>query len=93
METRSVTEVDSTHYEVVPNPLGRYALNRQSRVQRNADGSVTLAFGPVRPDSVPESNWLPTQPDTNYNLMFRLYGPAAGAVAEQYFPPPLVGQR
>lgn len=89
----SVTEVDSIHYKVVPNPLGRYALNRQSRVQPNADGSVTLAFGPARPDGVPESNWLPTQPGTNYNLTFRLYGPAAGAAAEQYFPPPLVGQR
>ncbi|MGE8163427.1 DUF1214 domain-containing protein [Paraburkholderia sp. NPDC080076] len=88
----SVTEVDSTHYKVVPNQLGRYALNRQSRVQPNADGSVTLAFGPARPDGVPESNWLPTQPGTNYNLTFRLYGPAIDVAAGQYFPPPLVRQ-
>ncbi|WP_028219739.1 DUF1214 domain-containing protein [Paraburkholderia oxyphila] len=86
----SVMAVDATHYRVMHNPLDRYTLNRQSKIRPNADGSVTLAYGPRKPDGVPESNWLPTPSGEQYNLTFRLYGQISRASEAPYYPPPLV---
>ena len=41
---------------------------------RNADGSVDIYFGPTAPDGL-EANWLPTDPDRRFFLLFRFYGP------------------
>lgn len=86
----SVVAVDSTQYRVIPNPLNRYILNRQSRLQPNPDGSLTLAFGPRKPDGVPESNWLPTPAGERYNLTYRLYGMLPSGADASYVPPPLI---
>ena len=43
-------------------------------LQKNADGSVDLHFGPNLPDGV-ESNWVPTNPRGQFEVLFRLYGP------------------
>ncbi len=42
-------------------------------LQANADGSVTLYFGPNAPTGK-ESNWVPTH-GRNFEVLFRLYGP------------------
>jgi hypothetical protein len=42
-------------------------------LQSNADGSVTLYFGPQAPAGK-ESNWVPTN-GRNFEVLFRLYGP------------------
>jgi hypothetical protein len=41
---------------------------------KNADGSVDLYFGPSAP-SGKDSNWIPTDPHRQFELMFRAYGP------------------
>ncbi len=43
----------------------------------SADGSVDVYFGPTAP-SGREANWLPTNPDRRFFLLFRFYGPEPG---------------
>jgi hypothetical protein len=43
-------------------------------LQKNADGSVDIFFGPKAPAGK-ESNWIPTSADGRFEVMFRLYGP------------------
>src|SRR5262249_31752342 len=43
-------------------------------LQENADGSVDVYFGPKAPAGK-ESNWVPTRPGANFEVLFRLYGP------------------
>jgi hypothetical protein len=43
-------------------------------LQKNADGSVDVYFGPEAP-SGKESNWVPTNIDGGFEVLFRFYGP------------------
>ena len=43
-------------------------------LEKNSDGSVDIWFGPKAPEGK-ESNWVPTDPNRRFELMFRLYGP------------------
>lgn len=43
-------------------------------LQTNSDGSVDLYIGPSAPDGK-KSNWIPTKPGRNFEIMFRFYGP------------------
>jgi hypothetical protein len=45
-----------------------------SGVQKNADGSVDVYFGPQAPAGR-EANWVPTDPKGKFALLFRLYRP------------------
>jgi hypothetical protein len=86
----SVIAVDGEKFQVIPNSLNRYLLNKQSALKPNPDGSVTLAFAPRLPAGVPEANWLPTPDGKRYNLTYRFYGPAKDVVGGQYYPPALI---
>lgn len=55
----------------MPSPgLDSYHQN----MQRNADGTVDIYFGPKAPAGH-ENNWVPTKPGANWFTMFRFYGP------------------
>lgn len=82
----SVVAVDAKEFRILPNAPGRHILNKEAGLQYGADGSLMLAYGPVRPSSVPESNWLPTVPGQRYNLTFRMYGPAPEVLSGGYYP-------
>ena len=43
-------------------------------LQKNADGSVDIYFGPKAPPGK-EANWVPTNPSGQFEVLFRLYGP------------------
>jgi hypothetical protein len=43
-------------------------------IQKNADGSVTVWFGPKAPAGQ-ESNWVQTMPNKGWNVMLRFYAP------------------
>ena len=43
-------------------------------VEKNADGSVTIYFGP-KPEKGKENNWLRTDPKRRFFLLGRFYGP------------------
>ncbi|MBH3430353.1 DUF1214 domain-containing protein [Pseudomonas alkylphenolica] len=86
----SITATDAKQFRVLPNAQGRVLLNNQSRLNYNADGSLTLYFGPKAPEQGAEANWLPTVAGQPFKLTFRYYG-AKGLVADgNYFPPALV---
>ncbi len=52
----------------------RESSSNAADVQKNADGSVDIFFGPQAP-AAKESNWIPTDSTRQFELMFRLYAP------------------
>lgn len=55
--------------------LPRSSRSSQSTgLQRNADGSVDIYFG-LKAPAGKESNWIPTQAGSAFEVLFRLYGP------------------
>jgi hypothetical protein len=61
------------HHFFHPNDLGRYSLGtKNTTLQRNADGSLTLYAGANSPGADKESNWLPA-PDDTFSLYIRAY--------------------
>lgn len=52
-------------------------------LQKNADGSVDLFIGPTAPAGK-ESNWIPTDPAREFELMVRLYGPTRAFFDKQW---------
>jgi hypothetical protein len=70
----SVTAYDrETHALIKGMPRASRASNA-SDVQKNADGSVDIYFGPRAPEGK-DSNWVPTDPARRFELMARFYGP------------------
>ena len=43
-------------------------------LQRNADGSTEIFFGPAAPDGR-QANWIPTRAGGQFEVLFRFYGP------------------
>jgi hypothetical protein len=86
----SVIAVDNARFRVLPNPLNRFLLNNQSKLQYGTDGSLTLYFADQKPADAPDGNWLPTPKGTKYRLTLRFYRPIDGVTNGTYYPPPLV---
>lgn len=69
----------ATAYDHETHTLIRH-MQRASRssqnpgLQKNADGSVDVYFGPKAPAGK-ESNWVPTSSDGKFEVLFRFYGP------------------
>lgn len=89
----SVIAVDSVHRRVLANPLRRYLINKESKLQYGQDGSLTLYFADAKPEEAPEGNWLPTPKGQGYSLTFRFYRPKGAVEERTYFPPPLERQQ
>ena len=70
----SATAYDrKTHALIKGMPRASCASN-DSKVQKNADGSVDVYFGP-KPPAGKESNWVPTDPSREFEVMARFYAP------------------
>lgn len=85
----SVIAVDRVHRRVLPNPLDRFLLNKESDLSYGDDGALTLYFAPDKPADAPEGNWLPTK-GKSWSLTLRFYGPKGSVADGTYFPPPLI---
>ena len=48
--------------------------SQSPKLRTNSDGSVDIYFGPKAPAGQ-ESNWVPTDPDGEFEILFRFYGP------------------
>ncbi len=70
----SVTAYDRQTHALIKNVDRASRASNSAEVQKNADGSVEIYFGPKAPAGK-ESNWIPTDPDRRFELMFRLYAP------------------
>lgn len=70
----SVTAYDRQTHALI---RGMPRASRSSQIpemQKNADGSVEVYFGPKSPAGK-EANWVPTDPARKFELMFRAYAP------------------
>ncbi|EIM30820.1 DUF1214 domain-containing protein [Microvirga lotononidis] len=70
----SVTAYDRETHALIRNVGRASRASNAAEVQRNADGSVDIYFGPKAPAGK-EANWVPTDPQRGFELMFRAYGP------------------
>lgn len=70
----SVTAYDRQTHALIKNMSRASRASNAAEVQKNADGSVDIYFGPKAPNGK-DSNWVPTDPQRGFELLFRLYGP------------------
>lgn len=65
-QTRSLLQVESTKWPAL--------ASNTDTLERNADGSFDLYFGPEAPEGK-ESNWVETLPNKSWFPIVRIYGP------------------
>jgi hypothetical protein len=70
----SVTAYDRETHALIKNVNRASRASNAADVKKNADGSVDIYIGPKAPNGQ-ESNWIPTDPQRGFELMFRAYGP------------------
>lgn len=70
----SVTVYDRETHALLKGADRASRASNAADVKKNADGSVDIYFGPKAPEGM-ETNWVPTIPGRQFELMFRLYGP------------------
>jgi hypothetical protein len=70
----SVTVYDRKTHALVRNMSRASRSSQIPEMVKNADGSVDVYFGPKALQGK-ESNWVPTDPKRDFELMFRLYAP------------------
>jgi hypothetical protein len=70
----SATVYDRATHALIRNMARSSCSSQTVGLQKNADGSVDIYFGPKAPAGK-ESNWIPTSADGKFEVLFRLYGP------------------
>ena len=70
----SATVYDRATHALIRDQKTVSRSSQSSGLQRNADGSVDVYFGPKAPVGK-ESNWVPTSPSGKFEVLFRFYGP------------------
>jgi len=90
----SVTMYDGKSKLLVDNPIDRYLVNSPMlpKLQKDADGGLTLYVQHASPGKDKESNWLPA-PDGPFYLILRNYSPAASVVDHSWKKPGLTATR
>jgi hypothetical protein len=59
-----------------------------TELRKNSDGSVDIYFGP-KPPAGKDSNWVPTDPQRGFELLFRLYSPEKALFEKKWILPDL----
>jgi hypothetical protein len=87
----SLTMYDAQTKLLVENPIKRYLINSSMlpRLEKDADGGVTLLLSHASPGKAKESNWLPA-PNGPFYAVLRLYQPAPAAYDGSWTAPKLV---
>ena len=70
----SATAYDRQTHALIKNMDRASRSSQIPEMQKNADGSIDIYFGPTAPAGK-ESNWVPTDPKRAFEVMFRLYAP------------------
>lgn len=70
----SVTAYDRETHALIRGVSRPSLASNDTAVRTNPDGSTDVYFGPRSPAGK-ESNWVPTDPQRPFELLFRLYGP------------------
>jgi hypothetical protein len=69
-----VTVYDREAHALIKNMSRASRASNAAEVHRNTNGSIDIYFGPSAPAGR-QSNWVPTDPTRQFELLFRLYGP------------------
>ena len=70
----SATAYDRVTHALIRNMPRASRSSQIPEMQKNADGSVDVYFGPAAPAGK-ETNWVPTDPKRGFEVMFRAYAP------------------
>lgn len=70
----SVTAYDRKTHALIKNMPRASRASNASEVKKNGDGSVDIFLGPKAPAGK-DANWVPTDPNGKFELIFRLYAP------------------
>ncbi len=70
----SATAYDRQTHALIKNMSRASRSSQIADIQENADGSTDVFFGPDAPEGK-ETNWVPTDPNREFEVMFRLYAP------------------
>lgn len=73
-----------TAYDPVSRSLldsgGNITVSSLNKPKENADGSVEVFLGPIKPNGIDSKNWIKTNPKKGFFLVFRFYGPLEGVM-------------
>ncbi len=70
----SATAYDRATHAFIRNLPRSSRASLNPGLQKNADGSADIYFGPKAPAGK-ESNWVPTSANGQFEVLFRFYGP------------------
>jgi hypothetical protein len=70
----SATAYDRANHALIRDQKWSSRSSQSPKLRTNSDGSVDIYFGPKAPAGQ-ESNWVPTDPDGEFEILFRFYGP------------------
>jgi hypothetical protein len=70
----SATAYDRETHALIRGMSRPSLASNDTAIRKNPDGSTDIYFGPKSPPGN-ESNWVPTDPKRQFELLFRLYGP------------------
>jgi hypothetical protein len=70
----SATVYDCATHALIRNQSRSSRSSQNPGLQKNADGSVDIYFSPKAPAGK-ETNWVPTNPGGQFEILFRFYGP------------------
>lgn len=70
----SATAYDRATHALIRGQSWSSRSSNTPNLQKNADGSVDVFFGPKAPAGR-ETNWIPTDSSGKFEVLFRLYGP------------------
>jgi len=82
----SVTAYDRQTHALIRNVARASRSSQIPELQKNADGSIDIYFGPTAPAGK-ESNWVPTEPGRKFELMFRAYAPTKALMEKTWVLP------
>ena len=70
----SATAYDRATHALIRNMKWSSRSSQSPGLKKNTDGSVDIYFGPKAPPGK-ELNWIPTDAEGQFEVLFRLYGP------------------
>ncbi len=70
----SATVYDGDTHALVRNMQWASRSSQTPDLQKNPDGTVHIYFGPKAPAGK-DTNWVPTDPNRKFEVLFRFYGP------------------
>jgi hypothetical protein len=85
----SATAYDRATHALIRDQKWSSRASTTQGLKKNDDGSVDVHFGPKPPDAG-ESNWVPTRPDGQFEVLFRFYGPQKPLFDKAWVLPDLV---